>query len=222
MSTLIARVASASGVLLLVSLLIPSAAFSQLSSGSVFGSVKDTSGAVIPGATVTLISVSRGTTLETTTNENGDFTFPNALGDTYTVRVTMDGFKTLERHNVPVSPGERVVIPALVVELGALNETITVTGEAPLIQASSGERSFTVTTEAVANLPISTRNYSSLASLTPGVLGLQRLGGGGANNVMQDGVATMDPGAQSDGGMMALNTDAVAEVRVLSQAYQAE
>ena len=194
----------------------------QVTSGQVFGSIRDTSGAVIPGATVALISGARGTITETTTNENGDFVFPNAIGDMYTVRVTMDGFKTLERRNVPVSPGERVVIPALVIELGALNETITVTGEAPLIQASSGERSYTVTTEAVANLPISTRNYSSLASLTPGVLGLQRLGGGGANNVMQDGVATMDPGAQSDGGMMALNTDAVAEVRVLSQAYQAE
>src|SRR5688572_12499706 len=201
MSTLIARVASASGVLLLVSLLIPSAAFSQLSSGSVFGSVKDTSGAVIPGATVTLISVSRGTTLETTTNENGDFTFPNALGDTYTVRVTMDGFKALERPNVPVSPGERVVVPTLVIELGTLNETITVTGDAPMIQAQSGERSFTVTTEAVQNLPISNRSFAALTALTPGVVGTNRLGGGGQNNVMQDGVSTMDTGSNGANGM---------------------
>src|SRR5688500_1206815 len=89
----------------------------QITSGSVFGSVRDTSGAVIPGATVVLISASRGTSVETSTNENGNFTFPNALGDTYTVRVTMDGFKTLERPNVPVSPGERVVVPTLVIEL---------------------------------------------------------------------------------------------------------
>src|SRR5918993_1181289 len=183
-------------ILIVLSIVVPPAQ-GQVTSGQVFGSVRDTSGAVIPGATVTLISGARGTLTETTTNENGDFVFPNALGDNYTVRVTMDGFKTLERHNVPVSPGERVVIPALVVELGALNETITVTGEAPLIQASSGERSFTVTTEAVANLPISTRSYSSLASLTPGVLGLQRLGGGGQENVMLVRLGVMDPVALS-------------------------
>lgn len=52
------------------------------------GSVRDASGAVIPGATVMLISATRGTTVETSTNGNGDFTFPNAVGDTYTVRVT--------------------------------------------------------------------------------------------------------------------------------------
>src|SRR5688500_3306251 len=134
---------------IVLSCLAASPAFAQITSGSVFGSVRDTSGAVIPGATVVLISATRGTSVETSTNENGDFTFPNALGDTYTVRVTMDGFKTLERPNVPVSPGERVVVPTLVIELGTLNETITVTGDAPMIQAQSGERSFTVTTEAV-------------------------------------------------------------------------
>jgi hypothetical protein len=154
MTTRLARLSVS--ILIVLCIVVP--AQGQVTSGQVFGSVRDSSGAVIPGATVTLISGARGTLTETTTNENGDFVFPNALGDTYTVRVTMDGFKTLERPNVPVSPGERVVIPALVVELGALNETITVTGEAPLIQASSGERSYTVTTEAVANLPISTRN----------------------------------------------------------------
>jgi hypothetical protein len=197
-------------------------AFTQVTSGSVFGSVRDVSGAVIPGATVVLISSSRGTSVETTTNENGDFTFPNALGDTYTVRVTMDGFKTLERPNVPVSPGERVVVPALVIELGTLNETITVTGDAPMIQAQSGERSFTVTTEAVQNLPIANRSFAALTGLTPGVVGTNRLGGGGQNNVMQDGVSTMDTGSNGGNGMLQLNPDAIAEVRVLSQAYQAE
>lgn len=209
-------IAVASGVCVCV-LLAAIPLLAQVTSGSVFGSVKDTSGAVIPGATVVLISTSRGTTLETTTNENGDFTFPNALGDTYTVRVTMDGFKALERRNVPVSPGERVVVPALVIELGALNETITVTGEAPMIQTSSGERSFTVTSEAVANLPLANRGYSQLASLTPGVVGTNRLGGGGQNNVMQDGVSTMDTGSNGSNGMLQMNSDAVSEVRVLSQ-----
>ena len=201
--------------------IVPLAA--QITSGSITGSVKDASGGVIPGATVTLISASRGTTIETTTNENGDFTFPNAPGDTYTVRVTMDGFKTVERPNVPLTPGERVVVPALTIEVGALNETVTVTGDAPMIQSSTGERSFTVTTEAVANLPISTRSYADFAALTPGVAGFLRLGGGGGNNVMQDGVTTMDTGGNPGSrGSVQMNPDAIAEVRVLAQGYQAE
>ena len=91
------RIASASVVGLLcafLAVLSPAVSYAQITSGSITGSVKDTSGAVIPGATVTLVSATRGTTIETTTNENGDFTFPNAPGDTYIVRVTMDGFKT--------------------------------------------------------------------------------------------------------------------------------
>ena len=79
-----------------------------VTTGTVTGTVKDPQGGTVPGATVTLTSVTRGTTLDTTTNENGDFVFPNVAGDTYTVRVTMDGFKTLERRDVPVSPGDRV------------------------------------------------------------------------------------------------------------------
>ena len=224
MSALARRSHCVFGVVALLGVFLLSSAHlsGQITSGSVFGSVRDTSGAVIPGATVVLVSVSRGTEIETTTNENGNFTFPNALGDTYTVRVSMDGFKTLERPNVPVSPGERVVVPALVIELGALNETITVTGDAPMIQAQSGERSFTVNTEAVQNLPISQRSFAALTALTPGVVGTNRLGGGGQNNVMQDGVSTMDTGSNGGNGMLQLNPDAIAEVRVLSQAYQAE
>ena len=126
----------------------------QASSGSVVGSVKDQQNSVIPGATVSLVSATRGTSTDTTTNANGDFTFTNVAGDTYNIKVTMDGFKTLERPNVPVSAGDRVAVGTLTIELGVLSETVLVSGEAPMIQARSGERSFTATTEAVQNLPV--------------------------------------------------------------------
>jgi hypothetical protein len=203
---------------LLCALAPPAAA--QVTSGSIVGSVRDQQGAVIPGATITMVSATRGTSTETTTNVNGDFSFTNVLGDTYTLRVTMDGFKTLERPNVPVSPGDRVVVPALVIEVGALNETITVTGDAPMIQAQSGERSFVVTTEAVQNLPVANRNFASLATLVPGVVGTTRLGGGGQNNFQIDGVSIMDTG--NNGQMLQTNVEAIAEVRVVTQGYSAE
>src|ERR687895_181843 len=140
------------------------------------GTVADAQGATVPGATVTLISQSRGIAIDTQTTGVGDFVFPSVLPDTYTVRVSVDGFKTLERRNIAVSPGDRVGVGTMTIELGALSETVTVTGEAPLIQAQSGERSSTVTTEAVQNLPIANRNFGGLASLPPGVIGTTRIG----------------------------------------------
>ena len=143
------------------------------------------------------------------------------LPDTYTVRVSVDGFKTLERRNIAVSPGDRVGVGTLSIELGALSETITVTGEAPLIQAQSGERSSTVTTEAVQNLPIANRNFGGLASLTPGVIGTTRIGTpGSTTNFQIDGVSTIDTG--NGGQALSLNVEAIAEVRVIASGYQAE
>ena len=174
-----------------------------------------------PGATVTLVSESRGIAIDTQTTGTGDFIFPSVLPDTYTVRVSVDGFKTLERRNIAVSPGDRVGVGTMTIELGALSETVTVTGEAPLIQAQSGERSSTVTTEAVQNLPISNRNFGGLASLTPGVIGTTRIGQpGSTTNFQIDGVSTIDTGA--GGQALQLNVEAISEVRVIASGYQAE
>src|SRR5262245_55955684 len=106
-------------VFLSLTLAVP--AFAQ-TSAAVVGTVADAQGATVPGATVTLISQSRGTAQDTQTAGTGDFTFPSVLPDTYTVRVSVDGFKTLERRDVAVSPGDRVVVGTLTIELGALSE----------------------------------------------------------------------------------------------------
>src|SRR5438132_3526168 len=198
---------------------IPS--YAQITTATVTGTVKDAQGGIIPGATVTLISETRGTTVNAFTSNTGDFVFPNVNGDTYTVRVTMDGFKPLERRNLAVSPGDRVAVGTLAIEVGTLSETVTVAGEAPMIQAQTGERSFTVPTEAVQNLPLLNRNFGGLAALTPGVIGTTRIGMQGASTNFQiDGVSTIDTGA--GGQALQLNVDAIAEVRVLSSTYQAE
>ena len=212
-----------SAVAVLVCLLAGTvAASAQVATGTITGTVKDGQGATVPGATVTLTSATRGTSLEAQTNENGDFVFPNVTGGTYNVKVALEGFKTLERNNIQVSPGDRIAIGTLTVEVGALNETVTVSGEIPVIQSQSGERSFTVSTEAVSNLPIAGRNWSSLTALTPGVIGTTRLGNAGTqnNNIMMDGVAIMDTG--NNGQMLQTNVEAIAEVKILTSGYQAE
>ncbi len=197
----------------------------QVTTGTITGSVRDPQAAVIPGATVTLISATRGTTLATvTTSTDGDYVFPNVPPDTYVIKVTMDGFKTLERPGIPISPGDRRQVPPLVIEVGGLAETVTVSAVASLVQSESGERSFTVATEAVQNLPISNRSFTSLTSLAPGVdVGGNnpgRLGGGGSNNTLMDGVSTVDTGNNQP--VLFLNLEAIAEVKVLTSGYQAE
>ena len=104
----------------------------QITTGNVTGTVKDAQGGVVPGATVVLISEARGTKLApVTTNETGVYVMPNVTADTYTVEVTMDGFKTVRRKGVKVSGGDRVAVPAMTLEVGGATETVNVTAEAP-------------------------------------------------------------------------------------------
>ncbi|MFL6281136.1 MAG: carboxypeptidase-like regulatory domain-containing protein, partial [Vicinamibacterales bacterium] len=109
-------------------------AFAQLTTGSLAGIVKDAQGGVIPGATLTLVSETRGTrSVPVVTNATGDFVFPNLPADTYTIEVEMSGFKILKQSGITVNPGPQVSIGALTLEVGGGMETVNVKGESPLI-----------------------------------------------------------------------------------------
>ena len=99
---------------------------------------------------MTLISETRGTSAAPViANDTGDFVFANIPADTYTIQVTHSGFKTLRHTGVPVSSGDRVVVGTLALEVGGTIETVSVVGEAPVIQANSGERCCTISTSSV-------------------------------------------------------------------------
>lgn len=204
---------------------VPAAA--QITTGTVTGTIKDSQGGVVPGATVVLVSEARGTrSVPAVTNATGDYVFPNTTADNYTVEVTMQGFRTLTRAGVAVSAGERVSVPVLTLEPGGAQETVTVIAESPLVQASSAERSFAITTDQIENLPINRGNFTSLTAFTPGVVsggasaGGTRLGGAGQNNIMMDGISAMDTG--NNGVMLPMNIESIGEVKILTQGYQAE
>src|SRR3954467_15892209 len=212
----------------LIGLLIAASPVSaQITTGNITGTVKDAQGGVVPGATVVVISEARGTKLApVTTNEVGSYVIPNVTADTYTVEISMDGFKTVKRQGIKVSGGDRVAVPAMTLEVGGATETVNVTAEAALVQSQSAERSFAVSTEQIENLPISHGNFINFAQLTPGVqnggnsAGATRIGGAGPNNIMMDGISAMDTG--NNGQMLFLNVESIAEVKVLTQGYQAE
>ena len=210
-------------VCMLVLTTVAPPAWAQITTSTVTGIIKDQQGGVMPGATVTLISETKGTqSPSVVTNDVGSFVVTNVTGDTYTVQVEMPSFKTLKRSGLQVSAGSQVTVPPLTLEIGGAAEVITVTSEAPIIQASSGERSFAVTSEQVESLPASTRAFIQYTVLAPGVEnnGLQRIGGGGQSNVMMDGVSTMDTG--NNGLMLQLTNESIAEVKMVSSSYQAE
>jgi carboxypeptidase family protein len=201
-------------------------ASAQVVTGTITGTVKDTSGGVIPGAAVTLISETRGTQLpDVFTNEAGDFTVPNVRPDRYTLQVIMQGFKTVKKTGIDVSTGDRISIGTVALEIGGVSDTVQVTAEPPIVQTTSGERSYTVTKEQVDNLPIENRSFTGLALLAPGVTldannTPARVGGGGDPNIMMDGVSTMDTG--SNRPLLQMNVESIAEVKVLTSTYQAE
>jgi Carboxypeptidase regulatory-like domain len=213
--------------LIIVFLSVSSPVLAQITTGTVTGTVRDAQGGVIPGATVVLISETRGTkSAPAITNESGTYVFPNVTADTYTVEITLEAFKTARRGGIAVSGGDRVGLPPVTLETGTLNETVTVVAQSPLVQTQSGERSYAVTSKQIDNLPFARNNFTTLTAFTPGVVqtgasaGATRLGGAGQNNIMMDGISAMDTG--NNGQMLNMNVDAIGEVKILTQGYQAE
>jgi Carboxypeptidase regulatory-like domain len=207
---------------------------------TVSGTVKDAQGGVIPGATVMLVSESKGTlSTPVVTNSNGDFVFPNIIADTYTVRVAMPSFKVLNRTGIKVSPGSNIALGTVTIDIGGQSEVVNVVGESPVIQTATGEKSFSIDPQQAEALPLGNRSYVALLLLAPGVnvdpnaLASQlttgssqataptsRIGGGGGDNYMTDGVTTMDPGVNRPASRV--SSEAISEVKVDTFGYQAE
>ena len=205
-------------------------AVAQITTGTVTGRVIDATGAVVPGASVILVSEARGTrTAPVVTNETGDYVIPNVAPDTYTVEVTAPSFKTMRRTGIVVTGGDRVGVPPLTLEVGGTSDRVTVTAETALVETQSGERSFAIESKQIAELPIVHANFTSLVAFTPGVSAIPntnnygggtRLGGASQNNIMMDGISAMDTG--NNGQMLNMNIESIGEVKVLAQGYQAE
>src|SRR5262245_57337136 len=215
------RISAMASAMLLAAAL---SAMAQITTGTVVGTVKDAQGGVIPGATLTLTSETKGTKSNpVVSNATGDFQFVVVPVDTYTVEVTMPSFKTMKQSGVAVSPGVTVNLGTMTLEVGGTAETVEVKAETPMIQVNSGERSFTVPTDSVQNLPFANRGFTSLASLAPGVTGTTKQGTQNcmSTNVSMDGVSTMDTGS-SGSAIFNINTESIAEVKILEGGYQAE
>ncbi len=214
----------------------PGNLYGQGLTGQISGSVKDPTGNVIPKAQIELLNAGTGQARQGTTDEFGNFVFTELLPGTYQVRVSVTGFKGYEQKDIVLTATERVVLRPIVLELGRVSQTVSVTAELARLQTQSAERSGLISTSQIQELSLKGRDYLGLVRLLPGVVdtanreapGWNNLVGisingnrGGTVNLTLDGVSSLDTGSLT-GPYLAPGLDAIAEVKVLLTNYQAE
>ncbi len=203
--------------------------------GQISGTVTDSGGGVLPGATVTVKNAGTNTTRETITGSDGAFLFPDLLAGKYDITVTVNGFKTYEQKGITLASTERVALRAIALEVGGLAETVTVQAESVQVQTTTAARSGLITRENIDDIALKGRDFAGMLKLLPGVIdttnreapgwgsmgGLSINGRSGGFNFSYDGVTNKDTGSNS-GNYAAPALDSIAEVRVQTSNFQAE
>jgi hypothetical protein len=149
--------------------LLPASLAAQAVTGTILGAITDSSGAVMPGVTVTLTNAGTGLVRAVTTDSNGEYTAPSLPTGRYAVRAELPGFKTVTMPDVDLGVDMRMRINVKL-EIGAVEESVTVTGSSPLVQTSSSELGTTVAEEQIKTLPLNGRNFVNLTRTVPGVV----------------------------------------------------
>jgi hypothetical protein len=220
---------------LLIVPLVSSTTFAQTFTGGIRGAVRD-SGGVVPGVTVTLVNEATAIVREAVSNDQGQYNFSVVQPGTYTVRATLTGFKTYENTGLRIGTQQFVTLD-LTLEVGQLQETITVTGAAPLIETSNASTGGVLDREVLATLPAPGRNAFLIGVTVPTVTPVGdpqfnrqqdqtnasrvSLGGGGirANNYLLDGVPITELVGRA---VLNPTIEAVEEVKVQVHTYDAE
>ena len=145
----------------------PKTSFAQAVYGSVIGTVTDQQGAAVAGAKVTVSSTTKGTSDEGTTNESGNYTITHLIPDVYNIKVEAQGFKAYEVKGIQVSADSSAKVDAKL-EVGAVTQSIEVTGEVPQLKTDRSDVSVTFNSRYVEDLPILNRNFTNFELLSPG------------------------------------------------------
>jgi hypothetical protein len=141
----------------------------QAVQGRIDGGVFDQTGGAIAGATVTVTDVARGVARALTTDSAGEYSAPDLLPGTYTVRAEAKGFRTVEHTGILVQVGQDIRVD-LTVQPGEQTQTITVTAEIPEVQTTNAVLGGEVNTETINDLPLNGRDFTALLALRPGVI----------------------------------------------------
>src|SRR5262245_10231794 len=204
--------------------------------GQISGTITDPSGSVMPGVKVEIINQETAQVRLATTDGEGNFVVTQLLPGSYSIVVSADGFKKFERKGIILSANERIDVHKLTLEVGDLNQTVTVSSQGLYVQTESPERGGLIDEQQIQNIALKGRDYLGLVRLLPGVVdtaareapGWNNLVGitingsrGGTLNLTLDGVSSLDTGSQLC-PYLAPGLDAIGEVKVLLTNYQAE
>jgi hypothetical protein len=176
MSRISSRVVAAMfGILALVAAAPAAHAQSQATNGAIEGTITDTSGAVLPGVSVTVTQSETGAERTAVTNDKGLYRAPLLPIGTYTVKAELQGFKTFQQTGVKVSVGETAVVNAAM-SVGDISETISVSAaDAPALDPARIDVGHTMSDTEVHNLPLVARNPYNFALVQPGVTGIENV-----------------------------------------------
>jgi hypothetical protein len=148
-------------------LVTTSVAFAQTAAGEVNGVITDKTGGAVPNATVKLTNQGTGITEQAATNANGYYLFINVQPGSYTLSVEVTGFKTARVPAFQIAVNQTLT-QNMLLDVGAVSESVEVSASAPLLQQSTSELGTVVTEQAVVDLPLNGRNFTQLMILTPG------------------------------------------------------
>ena len=213
-------------------------AMSQLPTATILGTVKDSTGAVIPGAAITAKSVETGLTRSAVSAEAGSYRLSALPVGAYEVRVELPGFRTEVRSGLTLTVSQEAVVN-FSLQPGAIDQTVVVTEDAPLVNTTSGALGGLVDERKVAELPLNGRNFIDLTLLTPGItqhrnlavaastVGLWFSSNGAplrSNNYLLDGAPmtnlTQGTSASQDGSTLGI--EGIREYRVITNSFSAE
>ncbi|MBO0857798.1 MAG: carboxypeptidase regulatory-like domain-containing protein [Chloracidobacterium sp.] len=212
-------------------------AAAQIVTGAISGVVVDAAGNAVAGATVRLINEMTNDTRVLTTGESGDFHFAAVMPGTYTVKVEQNGFSAFERRGNVLTANESLAVGKLLMKVGDLNETITTVAEGTPVQTESTEHSALISSKQLELISQRGRDVTTLLKILPGVSyggESESLGGGYGsstpniqggrntwNTLSVDGMRGNDMGSPEIFSST-INFDAISEVKVLLNSYQAE
>ena len=155
-------------LLLTLVLLLPSALFGQIDTGSILGVVKDATGAAITKATVTVTNTATGVSQTTSVNELGEYQVLALFPGIYSVKVTADGFEGVVRNEITLHVQDRLAID-FTLKVGSVKQEVVVSAGEPMLQTQTADIGDVVDTRQVNDLPLNGRRYADLALLEPGV-----------------------------------------------------
>ena len=213
--------------------------YAQITTGSILGTIADETGARTPGATVTVTNTETGIARTLTADAAGRYRAANLPLGQYEVKAELSGFRTAVRRGIELSVGAEVVAD-LSLSVGAVNEQVQVTGEAPMVDTTSSTVSGLVADQQVRDLPLNGRSFESLIFLQAGTSGFLRgdksaeAGNGtkltvsgsriDANSFLLDGANMSDQSSMTPGSAagVLMGVDILREFRVLTSNYSAE